>query len=223
MKGKFDWDKLRDDVTKLKFKGLGIIILVLLIVFAISLVTGKDLLSPGDDSGGSGNSAVVTSEDTEASTEDETEANTAETAAPSETAVGTEKTTAAKVTTAKVTATKKVTTAKVTTAKKVTATAAPTENKYTEYHFRSKSQLDQHFDKHGGEFKKDFGYKTAAEYEKGASDVINNPKALCKTEKEDGDYVYYIEATNEFVILSTDGYIRTYFRPSAGIDYFNRQ
>lgn len=223
MKGKFDWDKFRDDVTKLKFKGLGVLIILLLIGFAISLITGKDLLSPGGDGGSSGNSAIVTSEDTEASTDDETEANTAETAAPGETAVGTEKTTAAKVTTAKVTTTKKVTTAKVTTAKKVTATAAPTENKYTEYHFRSKSQLNQHFDKHGGEFKKDFGYKTAAEYEKGASDVINNPKALCKTEKEDGDYVYYIEETNEFVILSTDGYIRTYFRPSAGIDYFNRQ
>lgn len=211
MKNIFDWDKFRDDVTKLKFKGLGIIILVLLLVFAISLITGKDLLSPGGD-GGSGNSAIVTSENTEAFTEDETEANTAETDAPSETAVGTEKTTTAKVTTAK-----------VTTTKKVTETSASTDNKYTEYHFRSKSQLNQHFDKHGGEFKKDFGYKTAAEYEKGASDVINNPKALCKTEKEDGDYVYYIEETNEFVVLSTDGYIRTYFRPSAGIDYFNRQ
>ena len=32
-----------------------------------------------------------------------------------------------------------------------------------------------------------------------------------------------IESTNEFVILSTDGYIRTYFRPSSGIKYFNKQ
>ena len=55
------------------------------------------------------------------------------------------------------------------------------------------------------------------------SDVINNPDALYKTEAEDGDGVYYLEATNEFVILSTDGYIRTYFRPNGGIDYFNRQ
>lgn len=216
MKRKFDWDKFSDDVTKLKFKGLGILIILLLIGFAISLITGKNLLSPGGNGGSSGNSAVVTSENTETSVGDETEA------APSETAVGAEKTTA-NVTTAKVTSTKKVTTSKAATTKKVSATAAPTENKYTEYRFRSKSQLDQHFDKHGGEFKKDFGYKTAAEYEKGASDVINNPNALFKTEKEDGDLVYYIEATNEFVVLSTDGYIRTYFRPSAGIDYFNRQ
>ncbi|HAE53077.1 MAG TPA: hypothetical protein DCG30_07480, partial [Ruminococcus sp.] len=66
-------------------------------------------------------------------------------------------------------------------------------------------------------------YQSAEEYEKGASDVINNTSALYKTEAEDGDGIYYIESTNEFVVLSTDGYIRTYFRPDKGIDYFNRQ
>lgn len=94
---------------------------------------------------------------------------------------------------------------------------------YVEYHFRSKKLLNQHFEKHGEEFADDFGYNSAAEYEKGASDVINNSSALHKTEAEDGDGVYYIEDTNEFVILSTDGYIRTYFRPNGGIDYYNRQ
>lgn len=94
---------------------------------------------------------------------------------------------------------------------------------YVEYHFRSKKLLNQHFEKHGSEFADDFGYNSAAEYEKGASDVINNSSALHKTEAEDGDGVYYIESTNEFVILSTDGYIRTYFRPNGGIDYYNRQ
>lgn len=94
---------------------------------------------------------------------------------------------------------------------------------YVEYHFRTKKQLEQHFEKHGSEFEDDFYYITPKDYESGASDVINNPDALYKTEAEDGDGVYYIEDTNEFVILSTDGYIRTYFRPNAGIDYFNRQ
>ena len=97
------------------------------------------------------------------------------------------------------------------------------DNSYVEYHFRNKKLLNQHFQKHGGEFADDFGYQSAEEYEKGASDVINNPYALYKTEAEDGDGVYYIESTNEFVVLSTDGYIRTYFRPDKGIDYFNRQ
>lgn len=93
------------------------------------------------------------------------------------------------------------------------------DDNYVEYHFRNEKLLNQHFEKHGGEF----DYPTAQDYEKGASDVINNPDALFRTEAEDGDGVYYIELSNEFVILSTDGYIRTYFRPSGGIDYFNRQ
>ena len=88
-----------------------------------------------------------------------------------------------------------------------------------EYTFRNETYLTQHFQKHGDEF----DYETAEEYLAGANRVINDPNALTKTEKEDGDLVFYLESTNEFVILSTDGYIRTYFRPSDGLDYFNRQ
>ena len=97
------------------------------------------------------------------------------------------------------------------------------EDTYVEYHFRTRKQLEQHFEKHGGEFGSEFGYNSPEDYEAGASSVINDPDALFKTEAEDGDGVYYIESSNEFVILSTDGYIRTYFRPTAGISYFNRQ
>lgn len=94
---------------------------------------------------------------------------------------------------------------------------------YVVYHFRNKKLLNQHFEKHGAEFDGDFDYETAEDYETGASDVINNDEALFKYEKEDGDGVYYIEATNEFVILSKDGYIRTYFRPNNGKKYFDKQ
>ena len=97
------------------------------------------------------------------------------------------------------------------------------ENTYVEYHFRSKKLLEQHFQKHGGEFGSEFGYETAQDYEKGASDVINSSAALHKTEKDDGDEVYYIEDTNEFAVLSTDGYIRTYFRPDSGKKYYDKQ
>lgn len=131
------------------------------------------------------------------------------------------KTAATTVKKTKASKTKKAKTTTVTTT--VTPTEAPWNEGYVEYHFRTQKQLDQHFEKHGGEFKDDFGYKTAEEYEKGASDVINDPSALYKTESEDGDGVYYLEATNEFVILSTDGYIRTYFRPNGGKKYFDRQ
>lgn len=84
---------------------------------------------------------------------------------------------------------------------------------------RSKSLLEQHYQKHGIEM----GFASAEEYEKAAAAVPANPAALHKTEKEDGDDVYYIEATNEFVVVSTDGYLRTYFLPSAGKSYFDRQ
>ena len=89
----------------------------------------------------------------------------------------------------------------------------------TEYHFRNKKLLNEHYEKHG----KEMGFANAEEYEKAASAVINNKAALYKTEKEDGDGVYFVESTGEFVILSTDGYIRTYFIPDSGKKYFDKQ
>ena len=89
----------------------------------------------------------------------------------------------------------------------------------SEYTFRSTKLLNEHFDKHNS----DFGYETAEEYVEGANRVINDENSLHKLEAEDGDDVYYLEETNEFVIVSTDGYIRTYFKPSRGIDYYNKQ
>lgn len=89
----------------------------------------------------------------------------------------------------------------------------------TEYKFRNQKLLDQHYEKHG----RDMGFASAEEYEKAAAAVPNNPEVLHKTEKEDGDDVYYVESTNEFVVVSTDGYIRTYFNPDRGIDYYNKQ
>ena len=87
------------------------------------------------------------------------------------------------------------------------------------YRFRNKNYLNQHYEKHG----KEMGFASASEYEAAACAVITNPDALHKKEAEDNDDVYYVEATNDFVIVSTDGYIRTYFRPDKGIDYYNRQ
>lgn len=85
--------------------------------------------------------------------------------------------------------------------------------------FRNLRLLNDHFEKHG----KEMGFSSAKEYEKAAAAVVSNPKALHKTEAEDGDDVYYLKSTNEFVIVSTDGYIRTYFKPDSGIKYYNKQ
>jgi len=67
------------------------------------------------------------------------------------------------------------------------------------------------------------GFATKEEYVAAANAVISSLAALHKLEAEDVDDVYYLEATNEIVIVSTDGYIRTYFCPNEGKDYFDRQ
>lgn len=94
--------------------------------------------------------------------------------------------------------------------------AGSSENTYT---FRTAKDCTEHFKKHGQEF----GYETEKQYVEGANKVINSSASLHKLEKEDGDDVYYLKDTNEFVIVSTSGFIRTYFKPQDGIAYFNRQ
>ena len=87
------------------------------------------------------------------------------------------------------------------------------------YVFRNKKLLNQHYNKHG----RDMGFSSMEAYEEAASMAATNPNALHKTEKEDGDDVYYVESTNEFVIVSTDGYLRTYFCPDSGKRYYDKQ
>lgn len=88
-----------------------------------------------------------------------------------------------------------------------------------QYKFRNNNLLNEHFEKHG----KEMGFATAEDYQEAASAIVTSANALHKLEAEDGDDVYYIESSNDFVIVSTDGYIRTYFRPNSGIEYYNRQ
>ena len=88
-----------------------------------------------------------------------------------------------------------------------------------DYEFRKYSMLESHYYKHGV----DMGFSSPEEYLAAANAVIANPDALTKSEKEDGDTVFYVEDTNEFVVLSTDGYIRTYFLPDSGKRYFDKQ
>lgn len=80
--------------------------------------------------------------------------------------------------------------------------------------------FDSHYNKHASEF----GDISKEEYLKGADDLINNTSndILTKT-RTNGDSIFYNPATNEFAVKSVDDYIRTYFKPSDGIDYFNRQ
>lgn len=97
--------------------------------------------------------------------------------------------------------------------------AAETQAVEIVYKFRNKSLWKEHFEKHGSEFP----YDTKEDYLEGANIMMANPNKLHKTEKEDGDDVYYLEETNEFIIISGDGYLRTYFKPSRGKAYFDSQ
>ena len=65
--------------------------------------------------------------------------------------------------------------------------------------FRTEDKLQQHFEKHGQET----GCATA------------------KLQAEDGDDLYFLESTGEFVVVSPAGYIRTYYLTDR--DYFERQ
>lgn len=95
---------------------------------------------------------------------------------------------------------------------------AEAESEY-QYTFRSEQLLMEHYEKHGIYMK----YKSPEKYLKGANHVIADEETLHAIEAEDGDDVYYLERTNEFVVVSKDGYIRTYFCPEDGIEYFHRQ
>lgn len=83
--------------------------------------------------------------------------------------------------------------------------------------FRNHHALEDHFEKHGAEM----GCATADEYLARANAVIADPKALHKLQAEDGDDLYFLERTGEFVVVSPQGFIRTYFLTDR--DYFDRQ
>ncbi len=100
-------------------------------------------------------------------------------------------------------------------------TAPATSEKNTKwYTFRNKTRYDEHYKKHGAEF----GNITKEEYLQLANDLINNKSdRVLHKYSEDGDYMYFDQDTGYFLVLSEDGYIRTFFIPNKGIDYWNRQ
>lgn len=97
---------------------------------------------------------------------------------------------------------------------KVTVTEA------TYYTFRTEELYESHFLKHGAEF----GDITKQEYLDKANALIDDTSDDVLTKREeDGDYLFFNTETGEFLVLSEDGYIRTFFIPDDGIDYWNRQ
>ncbi len=85
--------------------------------------------------------------------------------------------------------------------------------------FASSEKLVSHFAKHGPKM----GFKSVDEYLGGARNLINQNQGVAKFVRQNGDTLYYNRATNEFAVMSQDGYLRTYFKPKQGAKYWNGQ
>ena len=83
--------------------------------------------------------------------------------------------------------------------------------------FKNTEELKEHFIKHGRES----NCQTPKKYLKTANKIIKSKKSLRKTEKEDGDKVYFNKKTGGIVFVSPKGYIRSFY--ISDIDYFKRQ
>jgi len=88
--------------------------------------------------------------------------------------------------------------------------------------FANQTLLIEHFTKHHHEF----GCTTASEYESLADAFCGGPLTPSTSEhirSYDGTVIRYNIVTNEIGFLDANGYILTYFKPSAGLKYFNRK
>ncbi len=78
-----------------------------------------------------------------------------------------------------------------------------------------------HWEKHRTEFPE---YKNSQEYVQGAGDFASNPPPGTLTKvRPNGDTMLYQSSTNTFVVRAANGVPRTMFRPTDGINYWNKQ
>ncbi len=88
--------------------------------------------------------------------------------------------------------------------------------------FRNYNRLKEHYDKHVID-QAEFGDITIEEYLYLAQQLVDDPGDGVLTKTRDGDRYFYDPDTNEFAVVSDDGFIRTFFKPSAGQSYYDRQ
>jgi hypothetical protein len=84
-------------------------------------------------------------------------------------------------------------------------------------------RLAEHFRKHAAEWAPPISSEAA--YLRQASDLLSFPPggSILQKVRPNGDILRYNTATNEFASMASDGTIRTFFRPTDGINYWNRQ
>ncbi len=86
--------------------------------------------------------------------------------------------------------------------------------------FRSRTKLEQHFEKHGREF----GNVTLEEYLAMAQDLRDAPLSdrVLEANQVGGTISRYDRKTGAFTAFDRDLTIRTFFKPNGGEDYFRR-
>lgn len=92
-------------------------------------------------------------------------------------------------------------------------------SEYAEY-WTSEEREVKHFNSHA----KEFGYSKITQYSKAAKNFANSKERGIKSFKAYNGSIYkYNPNTNEFAIISKDGKIVTYFKPTDEAFYFERQ
>lgn len=99
--------------------------------------------------------------------------------------------------------------------------ASPGSAVRTSIGFRSRSNLDEHFAKHGAEFRgmSKSQYLLAAQTLRD-SQVGGDIEEIVRT---DGTTSRFDKGSGAFIALNRDGTIRTFFKPNDGERYFRRQ
>ena len=87
--------------------------------------------------------------------------------------------------------------------------------------FRSRAQLDEHYQKHGAEF----GAINKAEYLRLAQDLRDAPAGgpILEARRPSGEFSRFDRRHGYFGAYNRDGTIRTFFIPNNGERYFRRQ
>lgn len=213
---------------KYKFRA----ILALLLAVFVSTFTGC-VFTPTEVSTTTASFAVITDSPTTVS-ESSTSADSSKTVVSSDdvssdstTVATTEKTTEA--TTEKTTeaTTKKTTVATTKNTTEATTTVETTTTKRDVFssgtQFRNKDRFEEHYQKHVIN-QAEFGDITKEEYLALAQELVDTPGSQVLTKNnDDGDTLFYDPETNSFAVVSGDGYLRTFFKPSAGQKYFDKQ
>ena len=206
-------------------------ILALLLAVFVSTFTGCVFTPTEVSNTTTASFAVITDSPTTVS-ESSTSADSSKTVVSSDvssdstTVATTEKTTVAtteKTTEATTEKTTEATTEKTTkaTTEKTTTTKRDVFSSGTQ--FRNKDRFEEHYQKHVIN-QAEFGDITKEEYLALAQELVDTPGSQVLTKNnDDGDTLFYDPDTNSFAVVSGDGYLRTFFKPSAGQKYFDKQ